>query len=282
MDPHPPPLSDRPELPAGIDRPPLPAAPTGMRAVPAWAPLAVFFGGLVPSTLLFLLLAGGDVEDPPDWATIASAIAQNLFWVGLAFALVGVTAGRHVAGRLGLRAVGLRRALGWAALAYVVFWIAAGVISALLGEPDSEQGLVEELKSETDVAVLVGYAVVATVFAPLGEEVLFRALLYGGLRERMPYGVAAVVAGSVFGLVHLDAPVQGILLLCVFGIALCLLYQATGSLIPCLGLHALHNALTFSITKELPWWASIAVVVASVLAVVGIGLAARRCRGAPA
>jgi uncharacterized protein len=289
MDSFPPPLTDRPELPAGIERPPLPPRPPvpaargGLRGVPIWAALAVFFGGLVPSTILFLLLAGGEIEDPPDGATIASAITQNLFWVGLAFAIVQLMAGRDdVAGRLGLRRVSTGKAIGWAVVAYVAFWIAAGVIGVLLGNPENEQELVEELKREDDVVVLASYAVVATVFAPLGEEVLFRGLFFGSLRERMPVGVAAAIAGVVFGLIHLDAPVQGILLLCVFGVSLCLLYQVTGSLLPCLGLHALHNSITFSYTKELPWWGYIGVMTASVLVVLAVGLAAQRVRTAAA
>ena len=287
MESQPPPLTDRPELPAGIDRPPPPprrdpgALPFGgWRAVGMF--LAVFFGGLVPSTIMFLLLAGGDVDDPSDWATIASAVTQNIFWIGLAFVVVQAAAGTGAAERLGLRGTSRGKAFGWAAVAYVAFWISAGLITAALGEPDGDQGLVEELRGEEDVAILVGYGLVATVFAPLGEEILFRGVFYGGLRERMPYGVAAVIAGSVFGLIHLDAPIQGILLLCVFGIALCLLYQVTGSLLPCLGLHALHNSITFSYTKELPWWGYVAVSGASVLAVVGVAQALRRFRSAPA
>ena len=253
-----------------------------MRGVPSWTALAVFFGGLVPSTLVFLILAGGEVEDPPDFATIASAVTQNAVWIGLAFAFVQMTAGGDVPARLGLRAVGVGRAIGWALVAYAAFWVAAGIIGAALGDPESDQGLVEELKREDDAAVLAGYALVATVMAPLGEEVLFRGVLFGTLRERMPYWLAAVIAGVIFGLIHLDAPLQGILLLSVFGISLCLLYQVTGSLLPSIGLHALHNSITFSYTKELPWWGYLGLVSASVLVVVLIGLAARRIRPAVA
>jgi membrane protease YdiL (CAAX protease family) len=280
----PPPLSDRPELPDGVDRPPLPpraVVRTGMGGVPVWAPLAVFFGGLVPATVAFLVFAGGDVESRS--ATVISAIVQNAFWVGIAFLIVQGSTGRvGAASALGLRPTRLWPAVGWAAVAYFAFWIAAGVINVALGEPDSDQGLVEDLRDEDSLVMLVSYAVVACVAAPLGEEVLFRGVFFGGMRERLPYGVAAVIAGLVFGLIHLDAPIQGILLLCVFGISLCLLYQVTGSLLPCLALHALHNSITFSYTKGLPWWGYIGVIAASCLVVLAAGLAASRYRPATA
>jgi uncharacterized protein len=284
------PLGDRPELPAGIDRPPPPPPDAGgLRALPLWAPVAVFLLGVVASVVVATIVVVAyegtgrsvDPESPPDVVTIIGTVAQNVAWIGLAFGAVQLAAGRGGVGRrLGLRRLGLGRAVGWSVLVYVGFWITAGIIALTLGEPDTEQRLVEDLRAEDRVGVLVSYAVVAAIFAPLGEEILFRGLVYGALRERMPFWIAAVLAGTLFGLIHFDAPIQGILLLCAFGIGLCLLYQVTGSLLPCLGLHALHNSFTFSFTKELPWWGSTAVVVAACVAVVGVGMAAGRGRRA--
>ena len=288
----PPPLPERPELPAGIERPPLPprVAPTprrrdgGLAAVPIWMSILVFVGGVLASLLVATVVivayeASGtavDAEDPPDGVTIIGTIAQNAAWILLAFWAVQRAAGGGVAERLGLRRTGLGRAIGWSAVVYVGFWIAAGIIAIALGEPETEQTLVEDLRAEDDVVVLAAYGLVATVFAPLGEEILFRGLLFGTLRERMPFWVAAVLTGTIFGAIHFDAPLQGILLLCVFGTSLCLLYQVTGSLLPALGLHALHNSITFSYTKGLPWWGSAGIMAASCLAVVAAGAAAGR------
>ena len=288
----PPPLPERPELPAGIERPPLPprlAPPSrrtgdGLAAVPVWMSILVFVGGVLASLLVATVVivayeASGtavDAEEPPDGVTIIATIAQNAAWILLSFWAVQRAAGGAAAERLGLRRTGLRRALGWSAVVYLAFWIAAGIIAVALGEPDTEQTLVEDLRAEDDVLVLASYGLVATVFAPLGEEILFRGLLFGTLRERMPFWIAAVLTGTIFGAIHFDAPLQGILLLCVFGVSLCLLYQVTGSLLPCLGLHALHNSITFSYTKGLPWWGFAGIIAASCVAVVAAGAAAGR------
>jgi uncharacterized protein len=287
---YPPPLSDRPELPAGVDRPPPPGGPSedeGLRPLPAWAPVVVFLLGVVASVIVASIVVvlyeqqtgrSVDPESPPDVVTIIGTVAQNAAWVGLAFLAVQMALGGGPGRRLGLRRVGTGSAFGWSALVYVAFWISAGIIALTLGEPETEQRLVEELRAQDDVVILAGYAIVATIFAPLGEEILFRGLLYGALRERMPYWIAAVVTGVLFGIIHFDAPIQGILLLCIFGVGLCLLYQVTGSLLPCLGLHALHNSITFSYTKELPWWGFTGVIAASCAAVVVVGMAAGRVR----
>lgn len=291
-----PPLPERPELPAGVDRPPMPPrlAPRslrsggGMAPVPLWAPLVVFVLGVVASLLVATVVVVAyestgtavEADSPPDAVTIIGTIAQNVAWIWLAFLAVQRAAGPGAAERLGLRGTRPWRALGWAALAYVGFWIAAGIIAVALGEPETEQTLVEDLRAEDDVVVLASYGIVATVFAPLGEELLFRGLVFGTLRERMPFWIAAVLTGTLFGVIHFDAPIQGILLLCVFGTSLCLLYQATGSLLPCLGLHALHNAITFSYTKELPWWGFMAVMGASCAIVLVTGARLARARAA--
>jgi uncharacterized protein len=286
----PPPLSDRPELPAGVDRPARAERQPpdeGLRRLPVWAPVVVFVLGVVGSVIVAVVVAAiyqqatgrtVEAESPPDVVTILGTVAQNATWVGLAFLAVQMALGGRAGPRLGLRGLGVGSAFGWSALVYVTFWISAGVIALTLGEPEAEQRLVEELRAQDDVLILTGYAIVATIFAPLGEEILFRGLLYGALRERMPYWIAAVLTGVLFGFIHFDAPIQGILLLCVFGIGLCLLYQVTGSLLPCLGLHALHNSITFSYTKELPWWGFSGVIAASCAAVVAVGLAAGRVR----
>jgi len=300
--PVPPSLPERPELPAGVDRPPVPprlapplrpqrGAGADLAGMPIWAPILVFVAGVIASLLVATVVvvayeASGtavDADAPPDAVTIIGTIAQNAAWVLLAFFAVQRLAGAPVAERLGLRRVGTGSAIGWSVLVYVVFWIAAGLVAVTLGEPEAEQTLVEELRAEDDAVVLVSYGIVATVFAPLGEEILFRGLLFGALRERMPYWAAALLAGGVFGAIHLDAPLQGILVLGVLGTGLCLLYHVTGSLLPAIGLHALHNAITFSYTKGLPWWGSAAVVAASVAAVTASGVwLARGRRPAPA
>ncbi|HTE61622.1 MAG TPA: CPBP family glutamic-type intramembrane protease, partial [Solirubrobacteraceae bacterium] len=62
------------------------------------------------------------------------------------------------------------------------------------------------------------------------------------------------------------------------GAGLCLLYLRTGSLLPCIGLHAFNNAIAFASTKEMVWPLWLLTVVGSVIVTVAIGLAFVRSR----
>jgi membrane protease YdiL (CAAX protease family) len=77
--------------------------------------------------------------------------------------------------------------------------------------------------------------------APVVEETVFRGVLYGRLRTRMPLVAAVLVSAAVFSLAH----VIPILLpaLFVVGIILALAYELSGSLWLSILLHSLQNSL---------------------------------------
>jgi membrane protease YdiL (CAAX protease family) len=50
----------------------------------------------------------------------------------------------------------------------------------------------------------------------------------------------------VFGAIHAPSGASAVPLLIVFGILLCLLRERTGSLYPCIALHALNNTFAYA------------------------------------
>ncbi len=81
--------------------------------------------------------------------------------------------------------------------------------------------------------------VLAVCVAPVVEELVFRAGLYRFFKSRMAGRTAIVLASTLFALAHLNVLVFPTLFL--FGAALCLAYEATGSLRVPIALHALFN-----------------------------------------
>jgi membrane protease YdiL (CAAX protease family) len=155
----------------------------------------------------------------------------------------------------------------WAALLYGGFWVVAAILLSVFGQPP-EQDIVRELKHQDAVGLLIGYAVLTCMLAPIAEEFFFRGFMFSVLSRRMGRVAAALVVGVTFGLVHAPgAPVLGVAVLAVFGVALCALYARTGSIIPCMALHALHNSISFASTKGLPVWGFVALAAVSVGAV---------------
>ena len=101
--------------------------------------------------------------------------------------------------------------------------------------------------------------------------------MYRVLAERTNVAVGAVVTGAVFGLVHLPSgDLVGVLVLSLFGVALCLVLWKTASLIPCIMLHAFHNSISFGFTKELPWWGFLLLIAGSVMTTLALSLVAMR------
>ena len=92
------------------------------------------------------------------------------------------------------------------------------------------------------------------------------------LARRMGVVWAVIVDGLVFGIGHAaGAEIIQLLALAAFGMGLCLLYWRTGSIIPCMALHALNNSITFGVTKDLDAGLFAGVVVLSVGSVIGPG-----------
>jgi membrane protease YdiL (CAAX protease family) len=260
----------RPELPEGAPVPPEGQLPS--LGVPVWSPfLAVLaaFALVLTAQILVVIgveLAGGDIENvtESDAATIGFTVVLDVALVACTVAVVTWLGSRPTAAAFGLRMPEWRSALGWTLAAYATFWVVAIVVGIAFGEPE-EQDIVVDLKAEDSVLVLTGFAVMTCVLAPLAEEFFFRGFLLRVLHERTNAVIAVLITGIAFGLVHLPSGDWiGTIVLSLFGMALCVLFILTSSLLPCIMLHAFHNSISFGFTKELPWWGFLLLILASV------------------
>jgi membrane protease YdiL (CAAX protease family) len=91
------------------------------------------------------------------------------------------------------------------------------------------------------IVVLIG----AVVLAPPIEEMFFRGFLFGGLRARRGWVLAAVVSSLVFALAHLD--IYGVPAYAAIGFLFAWAYHHTASLKPSMIAHALVNAVTVGV-----------------------------------
>ena len=269
---HPGGLPSRPELPDGA---PAPEPPSPQRlGVPVWAPLAVLlamFVCLLTAQVIVQVIAeltGGDGEAvvTTDAATIGLTLVLDLSMVGCTLGVVAWLGRRRpLAADFGLRLVPWKSALGWTLALYASYFVLGGLAALLLGQPE-EQDIVADLKAEDSLLIVAGFALMVCLFAPLAEEFFFRGFLFTVLRENINWPIATILTGATFGLVHLPSgDWRGMIVLAMFGMALCVLFQLTSSLLPCIMLHAFHNSITFGFTKELPWWGILLLSVGSVM-----------------
>ena len=273
---------ERPERPERPDESPARGLPP--LGVPAWAPLlavlVVIIGGVLVAALvgsLFGLAGGVDDPDRIDAADVVLNIAVDGVMVAAPIAVVmWLTGRRPEPAAFAVRVPEWRTALRWMALIYFAVWVATGIIGLAAGDP-KDQSIVRELKDEDSVALIAGIVVMTCVAAPLAEEFFFRGFLFKVLWERTNVSVATVATGLLFGLVHApDADWIGVAILASLGVGLCLLLWRTASLLPCIMLHSLHNSISFSYTKGLPWWGYLLLTAACVTTTLAIALLATR------
>lgn len=149
----------------------------------------------------------------------------------------------------GLRAVSLRRSLWLAGIwlfgVLVVMNIAVVIGHAVLfGDqvPDeSQQEVIEKFRlmetwGQRGIVILA-----AVVFAPLGEEVIFRGFLYGVAKRYSDRWFAALVTGLIFAVGHQH--VGSLFPLFVLGVGFALAYEFSGSLLVPVFMHMMFNGI---------------------------------------
>lgn len=196
--------------------------------------------------------------------TLVSDVLALLFlWVFFAARKKNILNEVHIARSVpGLAYIPL--AVGGACLAGLV-----GTVLSMLPIPES---VWEEYAGQSSMIGGTGIvAVVASVIvAPLTEEVFFRGLVYTRLRRAMPPVVAMLISSLVFGLLH--GQLIWICYAFVTGMALCVVFERTGSIRASFTVHLAFNIAGGYLLDSLEGGALTAVVFACVTAAAWIWL----------
>jgi len=179
---------------------------------------------------------------------------SGLQWEWLAWSIIPI-----VIGWLGLRGVTAgerRRALGWHRGTGIVREIGAGVAGYLAGIVLMIVGLLlsyvlivrSGISPEHPIVHLLqgdrwhilGLYALASVFAPVIEETMFRGVLFHHLRRRWAWGISAPLVSLLFAIVHPQGWVA-LPVLCSIAMVLAALREWRGSLIAPMVAHGLNN-----------------------------------------
>lgn len=284
------PLPSRPELPEGISRPEPPADPraAALPHWPAWTPLPALLltflialaGTLAIVALVELTGMQVNAQSLPPGITIGGTIVQDLALVGSAVLFARVWAGGVSVADFGIRRTPLWPAVGWTALTWFAFLAFSAAWAAAFDITENDD-LPAELGADESTVALIAVAFLVTLLAPICEELFFRGFCFTAVRRAIGVAGSAIVTGAVFGLIHAGGTEPEFLVpLAVLGALLCLLYWRTGSLIPCMVLHAVNNSIALGVALEWQPTVIVATMAVTSLLIVAGALAISR-RSAP-
>jgi hypothetical protein len=230
-------------------RPPVAESPRAKPALPVarWRPrtaIGALVLGLVVSQAIALgvvLAHGARGTDEIDGAAVLVSEVPLLI-ITILFARRG--AQRLTPATLGIRRTPFGAALGWALAFYVGIVAAEGLYLLLIGGGGLGSGHAETISAATAAMTIAGVAIVA----PIAEEVAFRGYLFPALTTWRGPWIAALITAVLFAAAHVGAYPPAIAPMMVFfGFGACLLRWFTGSLLPCIGLHALNNGIVTAV-----------------------------------
>ena len=126
------------------------------------------------------------------------------------------------------------------------------IIKSLTPGVDLDQAQDVGFKNITDSLDIFYAFLVIVIIAPIVEEIVFRGYLYGSLRPRMPWWLAAVIVSLLFGIVHgqINLAIDTFFL----SMVICYLRDRTGAIWSGIFVHSLKNALAFYILFLAPEW----------------------------
>lgn len=168
-----------------------------------------------------------------------------LAFVGTAIGFAVADAGgrlRAAFDRFGMR----RMTFAFAGLAAAAWFAYATVQLGLspLITPEQDD-VTKELGTDDSSAISIAVtSLLVVVGAALSEELLFRGVIFAGLRKSLSLWPAALISSSLWALLHLTAAnIAVVAVLGLFGLVLCWLYERTGTLWTSIVAHAINNAI---------------------------------------
>lgn len=106
------------------------------------------------------------------------------------------------------------------------------------------------IQSVTDEVPIAALATLSILIVPIGEEALMRGFVYPVMRQQFSAPVTIALSACLFALLH--GNIVQIILTLPLGIACGYMYEQTHSLMQCIGIHMLFNALTFTTHTSTP------------------------------
>jgi len=128
-------------------------------------------------------------------------------------------------------------------LCLILFLIS--IVAAKIGYEPPPHPLVSVFLQEERRGLILYTVFFAAVLGPVVEEIFFRGFAYSAIKKRVGVRWAIVTSAAFFALAHMN--IFSFLPVMLLGISMAYLYEKTGSLLPPITLHIIHNSILISI-----------------------------------
>jgi len=218
-----------------------------------WKPADVLWAvAPLVALVVYGLVAGDGGQGRTSAAvTVAAIVLQGVLFLAIAAGFSIVKYKARI-GDLGLRRPSFPRAYAYALKAWVVAFGVVFLYSfvvtqfeiSFLKPPDTADELIDNTGGFAIAWVLAG------LWAPLTEEVFFRGFVLPGLVHKYGVGIGVVMASGVFALAHVQPGTVGAVVpTLALGVALAMVYVRSGSVLPGIFIHALHNTVAILLAR---------------------------------
>lgn len=183
---------------------------------------------------------------------LPSKNVQLLVYITLNVGFTGlILTGAHQVLKFSWKAVGITKpkinALLLVLPAFIVYFLLSSLFTLLATRfvPGFNLEQVQDIgftDSTRRTELLASFASLV-ILTPIFEEIIFRGLLFKGLRRRYSFWIAAIASSLLFAVAHMQWNVAVDTF--ALGLILCYLVEKSGSIVPSILLHALKNCLAF-------------------------------------
>lgn len=219
--------------------------------------LLAFLGFKIAAGVLRAMLAG--TGSPPEWFAYVGLGGQWMVALAIFFPMLrGVRFGEY------------RKLVGWTAERGLFREIGAGIFGYLAGLPivfgalmvslllnfiihlwsgkdvEPPENPILEIAGRGDTILLVLLFTLATIWAPVVEETVFRGGVFRAMRAHMGFVLASIASALIFGFMH-GYPVQLLGPVIAIGFVFALIREWRGSIVGPMVAHFLNNATILGI-----------------------------------
>jgi membrane protease YdiL (CAAX protease family) len=212
------------------------------------APVALVFGiamALVADSLITIpaVALGVNANNPPGWLVIVDSVVQDGCLVGAAWLFASRIATPRPR-QFGLVPIRLWSGFKYVAFGYAAFFAVTLIWVALVGS--TKEQVLQQLGANNGSLGVLFAGIFTCAIAPICEELFFRGFFFRAVRNWKGFWPAAIITGIFFGGIHIgSAPAADLVPLGLLGVILCVVYERSGSLLPCIAIHVTNNSLAF-------------------------------------